>query len=167
MEINNTIFEDNELTNYINNHINDPYEETHFRGYKKISAVHKGVFGEMYVTKYCLSLGMTVDNRSMGSTGHDRIINNIKTEIKFSLSNMVNHVSIGKDWDRLLICIINPIQNIQIIKWIEKDVFIEIKDTYFNHQQGGVGVRNDDYMCTANRLTNLLNSDIMHSMDEW
>ena len=165
MEINNTIFEDNELTNYINNHINDPYEETHFRGYTYLANSQKGVYGEKYITKYCQSLGQIVNNRI--NRGHDRIINNIKTEIKFSLSNMVNHVSIGKDWDRLLICIINPIQNIQNIKWIEKDVFIEIKDTYFNHQQGGVGVRNDDYMCTANRLTNLLNSDIMHSMDEW
>ena len=173
MEINNNFFEDNELTNYINNNLNDPYKETNFKNYIKIGAIQKGTFGEMYIDKYCRYKGLTVNDRN--NVGHDRIINNIKTEIKFTLSNIINHISFGKDWDRLLICCIDPIRNTEIIKWIDKKSFIQNlidglhneNKKYFNHQQGGKKCNNDDYMCSGKKLNKLLDSDLVNSINEW
>ena len=65
-------------------------------------------------------------------TDHDRIIDEIKTEIKFSLAVsegdkiikdkfIINHVALKKDWDRLLFCGINPDQQWNNLKIRKND----------------------------------------------
>ena len=88
-----------------------------FHSYHKLSNKHKGSNGEYVVERLMKRLGHTVEPPT--NTGHDRIVNCIKTEIKFSLAVsekdrivkdkfIINHVSKDKDWSRLLFCGINP-----------------------------------------------------------
>ena len=88
---------------------NDPI----FANYHKLGNKQKGVLGEYFVQEYMKALkGSTVADPT--DTGHDRIIDGYKTEIKFSLANstrnvininkfIINHVAIGKDWERLIL----------------------------------------------------------------
>ena len=86
----------------------------------------KGRFGELFVEKLLLSAGRTVEKPT--NTGHDRIIDGRKTEIKFSLAHSptckikghedkklitpdqfsLNHIAVEKDWDSFIFCCINP-----------------------------------------------------------
>ena len=75
--------------------------------------LQKGKFGEKFVENYMTHLGYTVEERHNGDPGHDRIIDGKKIEIKFSIANkvngvprkdryLINHISLSKDWDRLI-----------------------------------------------------------------
>jgi len=147
-----------------------------FHSYHKLSNKHKGSNGEYVVERLMKKLGHTVEPPT--NTGHDRIVNSIKTEIKFSLAVsekdrivkdkfIINHVSKDKDWSRLLFCGINPDpawKNMktrrndrhpyerQRVYFMEKNDFALYMasdgDKVFKHQQGGEAVGNDDYICT-------------------
>jgi len=99
--------------------------------------------------------------------GHDRIIDGYKTEIKFSLAVskgnqiiddkfIINHVAVGKDWERLIFCGINPqdsrSRRVQMYYFNKEDFadYISTGDrTIFKHQQSGSKVGNDDYICSS------------------
>ena len=64
---------------------------------------------------------------------------------------IINHVSKEKDWQRLLFIGINENEKDVRILWFTKSQFltyIKSEGKYFNLQQGGKKIKNDDYMCT-------------------
>ena len=162
-EVTNKLTEDGHwktLSMINNNWSSDPI----FSNYHKLGNKQKGVLGEYFVEKYMKALkGSKI--RSPYSTGHDRIIDGYKTEIKFSLANstrdiintnkfMINHVSIGKDWDRLIFCGINPLDadadRVCMYYFNKEDFKNYMKRTaspIFRHQQAGAKGGNDDYIC--------------------
>jgi hypothetical protein len=82
-----SIFEDGSLQDYINQNAQDPWVDTPFQGYVFMSPKQKGEFGERFVSKFFESVLFCDVKRAKTSTaGHDRVIDNILTEIKFSLA---------------------------------------------------------------------------------
>ena len=148
------------LSRINNNWAGDPI----FENYHKLGNKQKGVLGEYFVQEYMKALkGSTVADPT--DTGHDRIIDGYKTEIKFSLANstrnvininkfIINHVAIGKDWERLIFCGINPIDcgaDRVRMYWFTKEDFQDYMrnnhSPIFRHQQSGAKGGNDDYIC--------------------
>lgn len=98
---------------------------TEWESYHIISPKHKGAMGEAYVEGYMNRKGSHVT--SPINTGHDRIIDGYKSEIKFSLASSnsekkdgklididsftFNHIAVNKDWDRFIFFGINPNKN--------------------------------------------------------
>ena len=113
------------------------------------------------------------------NSGHDRIIDGYKTEIKFSLSVkkdhfMFNHLACHKDWERLILLGINPNDHFQM-NWMYKKDFVEnikyIDDInsdicVFKYQQGGKKTKNDDYIFSSN-YSKLKNAKILQEMNTW
>ena len=184
-----TIFEDGTLRQYIDDNLKDPWEGTNFEGYVFMSPKQKGEFGERFVHKYMELLEYRLERAATSTAGHDRVIleyleevmtSSYLTEIKFSLATrntkggvtddkfIINHVSVGKDWERLIFCGINPNEEDVRFVFITKEDFEEHlkSDTcYFNVQQGGKKVGNDDYICT--NVQSLLECDWVKSLDLW
>lgn len=173
-----SIFSDGTLRNYIDDNLKDPWMDTNFSDYVFMSPKQKGVFGEMFVSKYMSQLGHEVQRAK--NTGHDRVIDGILTEIKFALATrdkkggvfldkfIINHVSVGKNWDRLIFCGINPDEKDIRVVFITKEDFKEnlnSDDCLFNVQQGGKSVGNDDYICT--NVAALLECDFVKDIAEW
>ena len=133
-----------------NNWTGTPWEEYFLLGPKQ-----KGALGEAFVEKYTTILNHVVTPPE--DTGHDRIIDGYKTEIKFSLASSntkedgklidpdsftFNHIAKHKTWDRFIFCGINPNksqrakirgnkplpQEIQCY-WMEKHDFIQYMKT--------------------------------------
>jgi hypothetical protein len=174
------VFEDGTLQSYIQNNLEDPWRNTPFEGYVYISPKQKGEFGERFVSKLMMLLGHEVEKATNSTAGHDRIINRIPTEIKFSLANrdkkgeiaqdqfIINHVSVGKDWERLIFCGINPEEKDARIVYITKEDFeAHLRDDkcYFSVQQGGKKVGNDDYICT--NVAALLRCSFIKDISKW
>ena len=169
------VFSDNTLQNYIQEKNVDLWINTKYQGYTFLSPKQKGEFGELFVEKFMLSRGSKVFPK-LGS-GHDRIIDGHKTEIKFSLCNknrnglredsfFINHVSIGKDWTRLIFVGINYNESNSRIIWFSKEDFISgIKDL-FDRQQGGKKMNNDDYKLSG-KIDGLLNHSLTKSIEVW
>lgn len=176
------LFEDDELTTILRSHENliDPWVNTPFEGYVRLSIHSKGKFGEEFIKKYMASRGAKVKKRT--GVGHDTIIDDYKVESKFSLANsnpttqrlisdsfFLNHISKEKDWDRLIFVGINPTIEESRIFWMTKQDFIESfndPNPIFTSQQGGQKIQNDDYKLSGN-FTTLLNSKYVRSMDQW
>jgi len=166
-----TLFNDGILKQYIVEKTIDPWSKTLFQGYVFMDPKQKGEFGESLVSRYMIQLGFTVESRA--NSGHDRVINGIPTEIKFSLTQknkaggvhdncfMINHVSLHKHWDRLIFMGINHTQSIQTI-WFSKKQFEQYlrstkeSNCVFQRQQGGIASKNDDYLCSSKNFTKLL-----------
>ena len=161
------IFSDGTLEDYIADNTTDPWENTPFEGYASMNPKQKGEFGERFATKLLQQAGHTVERAHSATAGYDRIVNGKKVEIKFSLANrdkvrggvkkdvfVLNHVSIAKDWERLLFIGINAEEEDIRITWFKRTDFANhIATTIhgtrcFNLQQGGKKVKNDDWMCT-------------------
>lgn len=174
-----SIFEDKSLQDYINQNLKDPWIGTPLQGYVFLSPKQKGEFGERFVSKYMTLAGHDVKKAATSTAGHDRIIGYL-TEIKFSLATrdrkggvvkdkfIINHVSVGKDWERLIFCGINKQEEDARIVFITKEDFEEhLKSDicYFNVQQGGKKVGNDDYICT--NVAALLECDFVKDISEW
>lgn len=175
-----SIFEDGSLRDYIDNNLKDPWKGTNFEGYVFMSPKQKGEFGERFVSKFMTSLGHEVLRAKSSTAGYDRLINKILTEIKFALATrdkkggvikdkfIINHVSVGKDWERLIFCGINPDEKDARIVFITKEDFeahLKSDKCYFNVQQGGKSVGNDDYICT--NVAALLECDFVKDIAEW
>jgi len=167
------------ISEYIKKNICDPWSGTIFAGYKFLNTKQKGILGELYLENIIKELNIPISNAV--NSGHDRVIDNKKVEFKFSLSItdsktqkikdkvfMLNHVSIGKDWDILIFAGIQK-DLTPIIKYITKEDFISClkNENYFSFQQGGSTVENDDYMCSGSKLLLLLNSKYMRDLTEW
>ena len=165
---------DEDLRGFIKSNVADPFEGTEFSGYTHLNPKQKGIYGEMYVSKLLKTWGKTVEPPV--NTGHDRIVDEIKTEIKFGLASkgkqdcfMLNHVSKGKDWDRLIFMGINRHTDNHMY-WMDKRTFSEHVDSdnmLFSYQQGGKQCENDDYMITGPKLMKLVENGIFRSMEEW
>jgi len=175
-----SIFEDGTLQEYVQNNLKDPWKGTPFEGYVFLSPKQKGEFGERFVSKLMTISGCDVKRAKTSTAGHDRVIDEILTEIKFALATrdkkggvcvdkfIINHVSVGKDWQRLIFCGINPDEKDVRIVFITKEDFeahLKSDACYFNVQQGGKSVGNDDYICT--NVAALLKCDFVKDIAEW
>lgn len=127
----------------------DPWAGTPLEGYYYKSSKQKGVYGELLVAAAARSLGYTVEPRT--GSGHDAVINGVKTEVKFSVKSgpgyVFNHLALGKDWDRAIFACIDSRLEPEIVWCTKADVadFIRL-GKYFVRQQGGKGGGNDDWM---------------------
>ena len=173
-----SIFEDGSLRDYINQNVKDPWVGTPFESYVFMSPKQKGTFGERFVSKYFELKGSKVEKPK--STGHDRVIDDKLTEIKFSLATrdkkgginedqfIINHVSKDKDWERLVFFGINPSEDDCRFFWFCKEDFIqhlESDECVFASQQGGKSIGNDDYICT--KIDKLKSMPFVKSIDQW
>jgi len=126
MKLHETIFKNKHLDKLIRQSLHNNWQGTLFEDYPKMDPKQKGGFGEVYVEGYVETLNDSKVNPPKG-TGHDRIIDGYRTEIKFSLASSntkkdgklidpdcftFNHIAIEKDWERFIFCGINP-QNSQ------------------------------------------------------
>tara|TARA_X000000368_G_scaffold370480_1_gene319672 strand:+ start:5435 stop:5977 length:543 start_codon:yes stop_codon:yes gene_type:complete len=176
------LFDDGHLLEYIAENLKDPWKETPFEGYVYISPKQKGEFGERFVAKYFEEKGSNVEKASSATAGYDRLIDGYKTEIKFSIATrskhggvkkdsfIINHVSMDKEWERLVFIGINKNEeNIRAI-WFTKEDFIKntkSEEPLFAYQQGGRKIKNDDFICTGKKVKMLLESNWVKSADEW
>lgn len=179
------VFQDGSLTSIIRENTIDPWVNTNFKGYVHMSPHAKGEFGERFITILACQEGHDVKHAHSATAGHDRIINGMKIEIKFSLATrvgkrtgakvqsdygvitdsfIINHVSKGKDWDRLLFCGINPREKDKRFIWFTRADFTKYVESgtagCFKIQQGGKKIKNDDYMCTD--IKTLMKCDWVH-----
>jgi len=168
------------LQEYISQNLYDPWIDTPFKGYRYMDNKQKGELGERYATLMLEHLGHNVEMPHSSTAGYDRIVNGIKTEIKFSLAHTdnkkkclkkdmftLNHVSHGKDWERLLFVGINREPEDMRIGWMTKEDFSKACSLYFGSQQGGKKVQNDDYLCAGKNLIRLIESEYMNDITEW
>ena len=183
-----SIFADGSLRDYIDSNLQDPWKGTNFEGYVYLSPKQKGELGERFVSNLMNNLGHKVERAATSTAGHDRVISKIwlntpimiPTEIKFALATrnkkggvtldkfIINHVSVGKDWERLIFCGINPDEKDARIVFITKADFeahLKSDKCYFNVQQGGKKVGNDDYICT--NVAALLECDFVKDIAAW
>jgi len=175
-----SIFEDKSLIEYINQNLKDPWIGTPFEGYVFLSPKQKGEFGERFVSKYFEQNGSEVLRAKSSTAGHDRIIDDIITEIKFSLATrdnkggvkkdqfIINHVSKDKDWNRLVFFGINSTEEDCCFFWFSKEDFIqhlESDECLFSCQQGGNSIQNDDYICT--KVSKLKDMPFVKTLDQW
>lgn len=180
------------ISPYIKSQINDPWKGTCFEGYKYINNKQKGDIGERYVSNYMEEiLNSHVEPAESSTAPYDRVFDNYKTEIKFSLAHSnnnsivpslkknkkgeiswsINHVAAEKDWERLIFCGINLIAGEiePTIVWCDKKDFINcLSDTkYFSRQQGGKTSNNDDYMCAGSSTLKWIQSKYTKDISEW
>ena len=175
-----SIFSTGTLRNYIDANVQDPWEDTEFKGYVYMSPKQKGEFGERFVSYYMLITDRAVKRAETSTAGHDRIIDGIKTEIKFSLATrnkkggvnkdkfIINHVSVGKDWERLIFCGINPDEKDARIVFITKEDFeahLKSDNCLFNVLEVCKSICNDDYICT--KVADLLECDFVQDISKW
>ena len=115
----NLLIESNEefyKKNNVNNWLGTPWE-----GYIQLGAKQKGVLGEKITETVLGEYGHEV--KPPLDTGHDRIVDGLKTEIKFGLAIsstkkdgkkidpdnfMFNHIAVGKNWEIFVFFGVNP-----------------------------------------------------------
>lgn len=164
----------------------DPWKGTVFENYVFAGNDIKGAFGEAYVNECMKQLGGTITPRT--NAGHDSIINGFKTEIKFALSQRdtkkriikenaytFNHISLAKDWDRIIFMGIHPDSEQTTFVWMSKQDVIDALEeqkrddrrTYFSTQQGGEGGGNDDFMTCHAMFRRLLASKYVKKIEDF
>lgn len=153
-----------------------------FQLYAELGPKQKGGYGEIIASLLFKSRGSKVEPRI--NSDHDFIIDGYKTEIKFSAANRgekngkaylkenvfaLNHLALGKDWDRLVFIGVNPDNKEDVVFWISKDDARECieKGLYIKSQQSGKKSGNDDYMSTAAYLMSLYNSKYARTLEQW
>lgn len=137
---------------------NNPWVGTPLERYYSLDPKNKGSQGEKIASAILTYLGYNVQPPI--NTGHDRLINGVKTEIKFSAASKrnfnwqftFNHIGFEKDWDNIIFVGINGDLNIHIVKYTKDNLPKEL----LNHQQGGSKSNNDDFMSTGKNSTQLL-----------
>lgn len=175
-----SLIEESGLRDYIDANAQDPWHDTMFRGYVFMSPKQKGEFGERFVSKFFELMHCNVKRAKTSTAGHDRVVDNYLTEIKFSLATrdknggvkkdqfIINHVSKDKDWERLVFFGINQNQNDSRLIWFAKEDFLthlESDENCFASQQGGKSIGNDDYICT--KVDRLIECSFVKSITEW
>ena len=181
-----SVFQDTNLTSYIQQNTSDPWTPlpvtgTNFEGYVYMSPKQKGEFGERFVSEYFKLTGSSVKRAKTSTAGHDRVIDEILTEIKFSLATrdkkggtktdsfIINHVSRDKDWERLVFFGINSDESQARLFFFTKADFLahlESDSCLFAHQQGGKSIENDDrYICT--KVAQLIEQDWVQPITAW
>ena len=149
--------------------LNNYWAKTPYETYFTIGAKSKGTVGEMIVRKHLEDCDLEVQNRI--TSGHDAIVNGVKTEIKFSLASKrnenyeftFNHIGVNKDWERIIFCGINGDLTEKIV-WFTNEEIKEIfaDTTCFRKQEG-----EDDYFSMGKCSTNLLNHSKAKNITEW
>lgn len=160
----------------------DPWDNTFLKGYVDKNNKVKGTYGELFVEKLMLSYGHTV-TKSI-NRGHDRIINSIRTEIKFGVAHRnnknkgtvnkgsysFNHFGLKKDWDRAILVGVDP-DAIYAVWFYKSDLSTHIasEDILFNRQQGGKKGDNDDWMFLTdyNRWQQFMKLSWVKGLDTW
>jgi hypothetical protein len=165
---------DDELEEFLSNKIlsienkNKKWMNTLFEKYYILDAHSKGEFGENFIKKWLTLKGHQITKRK--NTGHDCLVDGIKTEIKFSLDGVINHVATHKDWERIIFCFIKMPEEYSLFLYMEKSDFIQHingDDSVFGRQQGGKNGKNDDYMCGEKDLIILKSTKQAKCMSEW
>lgn len=136
----------------------NPWEGTPLENYYALNPAAKGNKAEEIVSSILTSMGYDVKDRT--DSGHDRIINGIKTEIKFATAVnrntdwgcMYNHISFEKDWDQILLVCVNGDCLIHGILYKKEKLPKEL----LAHQQGGKRSDNDDFMVEATKSKAIL-----------
>ena len=176
-----SLFADDTLREYIDDNLKDPWKGTPFEGYVFMSPKQKGEFGERFVSKFMTLAGYDVERAKTSTAGHDRVINGIRTEIKFSLATrnkkkggvnkdkfLLNHMSECKDWERLIFFGINNKEEDCRLVWFTKEDFVKhinSSSRVIRRQQAGEGGNNDDFICANSRA--LLECDFVKDIAEW
>ena len=175
-----SIFADGSLREYINDNLKDPWKGTSFEGYVLMSPKQKGEFGERFVSKFMTLAGCDVKRAKTSTAGHDRVIDGIRTEIKYSLATrrkkggvnkdkfLLNHMSECKDWERLIFFGINPDEKDCRLIWFTKEDFVKhinSSDRVIRRQQAGEGGNNDDFIC--GNISSLIEYDFVRDIAEW
>jgi hypothetical protein len=181
----NNVFRDGSLHKYVDSKITDPWEKTIWRGYKLLGTYQKGQYGEDVIERYLIDMGFEVEKgpewKCRGP--YDRLVNNIKTEFKFSISHYnsnnntiekstwaINHVAAHKDWKRLVFFGINENFEESQLVWFTKIDWLkhmELPDRLFGVQQSGKDGGNDDYMITGGSLKKFIDLPFVKKMNEW
>ena len=148
---------------------------TPFESYALLDPKKKGCFGEELVKVILNSkYGLQIEKRK--SPGHDAIINNHLTEIKFSAATKrnndykftFNHTGLEKDWDRIIFMGVNGDLNEKIVWFTKKDILEIMKtSTCIRHQQGGEKSINDDYICANKNSQLLMNHPLAKTIEQW
>ena len=177
------IANDNFLRLYLEENVYDPWKGTPLEGYVFLGTKTKGSYGERFISN-ALERLYGLDIQPPEKTGHDRIVGGIKTEFKFTVAHRdcakqrvnidsfaINHVALTKDWERLVICAINPIENESHLVFITKDDFIAemaLDVPLFKRQQGGKKSNNDDFCLTGKRAcSRFFKRPYIKTLDLW
>ena len=129
------------------------WENTPWQQYCLLGPKQKGGFGEATLEAY-----LTRDQQDVSppvGTGHDRIINGSRGEIKFSVANSnkkkdgklidpdsftFNHIAVGKDWEVFWFVGINPAPDNPNVRhkkdhspWPSQRVYMMTKKDFINH----------------------------------
>jgi hypothetical protein len=181
------ILENSKLLDFLKPEI-DPWDSTPLKGYVTINNKVKGKYGELFIEILMNNLGHDVTQAKKTTSGHDRVINNIRTEVKFGLSHRnskdksvtltdifsFNHFSVNKDWERAILVGIN-IDCTPYVVWFDKAYFVnevsksDSERKYFNRQQAGKKGGNDDWMFVTrpNSWKAFLNEPWVKSIEQW
>lgn len=156
MNIADIIFENKKVAEYMEQQLHNNWSGTRFEDYPRLDPKQKGVFGELYVEILMRKLGHKVTAPT--SPGHDRTIDGIKTEIKFSLAGSnrrkdgklidpdsftFNHIAMEKDWDQFIFLGINPPVDSKTTRSFNKDswpthrLYIMDKADFVAHMKSG------------------------------
>lgn len=135
------------------------WKGTEFEFYFTLHNTQQGKFGEAFVSAYMRDAGSIISGRN-GSMGHDKTIDGMKVEIKFSLQKVkpddfvFNHISVGKDWERIIFCGLNVDLDSSVFVWCDKEDFANHiryaqNSGPFQHAQGGNAMNNDDFIISG------------------
>ena len=128
----------------------NPLQGTPFEHFYNVPPKKKGVAGEEIVKQMLSRDGHKVEKRT--NTGHDAIVDGIKTEIKFSLATernydgkfTFNHIGINKDWEQIIFVGVNGDGNMRVALFQKENLPLYL----FTRQSGGNHLSNDDWMIT-------------------
>lgn len=136
----------------------NPWKDTPLENYYSLNPAAKGNKAEEIVANILTSLGYKVSGRR--GSGHDRIVNGIKTEIKFATAIgrnndwqcIYNHIGFEKDWEQILLVCVNGDCEIRGTLYKKENFPKDLLD----HQQGGKDSNNDDYMVNIENSKEIL-----------
>lgn len=137
---------------------NNPWRGTPVERYYGLNPASKGSKGEEIVSALLTEKGYQV--LPGVNSGHNRMVNNIKTEIKIALATnrntnfecIFNHIGLQKDWEQILFVCVNGDGQIKGTMFNKGNLPMEL----LNRQQGGKRSGNDDYMVNATHSAALL-----------
>lgn len=136
----------------------NPWQNTVVENYYYLSPSAKGSKAEALVKEILKKNNYDVKDRI--NIGHDCIIDNVKTEIKFGLATnrnynyetIFNHIGFEKDWEQILFVCVNGDGNIASALYSKNDFPWDL----IHKQQGGNNSKNDDYMIHGKDSKNIL-----------
>jgi len=156
MKIIKSITKSRVIAEYYDKSLSNNWVGTEWEKYPLLDPKQKGGLGEVIVEEIMKGNKHTVTPPE--DPGHDRIVDNKKVEIKFSLANsnsrkdgklidpdsfMFNHIAIGKNWDVFVFCGINPKKNNPNIResdhtdWPEYRIYTMNKKDLVRHLSSG------------------------------